>query len=78
MNTEVSLNKQQSRVYMALVSRPGGVTAGELKEELGIMDGRKRISELRAKGLNIVSAYESGVNRFGEPVRFKRYSLKES
>lgn len=77
MNTEMILNKQQSRVYMALLNKPGGVTAGELKEELGIMDGRKRISELRAKGLNIVSAYEHGENRFGETVRFKRYKLKE-
>lgn len=72
---EIKINRQQSRVLEAL-SSPEGTTSGELKDKFGIVDGRKRISELRAKGLNIVDHMETGFNRYGEPTRYKRYRLE--
>ena len=71
---EIRLNRQQCRILAAL-RRPGGITAGEIKDELGIMDGRKRISEIKAKGFNVVSVWEEGHDRYGEPCRYKRYKV---
>ena len=75
MENFLSINRQQKRVLEAL-STPGGTTSGELKDLYGIMDGRKRISELRRMGLTINDRMESGVNRYGEQTHFKRYWLE--
>lgn len=72
---EISINRQQGLILEALQG-PDGITAGELKDRYGIMDGRKRISELRGKGFNITDAYETGINKLGYPTRYKRYRLE--
>lgn len=43
---------------------------------LGIMNYKGRICDLRQLGYNIRTVYESGENRFGEPVRYARYILR--
>ena len=68
-------SRQQLRVLEALKS-PEGITSGELKDEYGIVDGRKRISELRRKGLNITDTWVTLKNRYGEPTRCKVYRLE--
>lgn len=56
----------------------GSITGLEAVRECGVIDYRKRISELRAAGFNIVDEYESGVNRNGAVVRYKRYRFEEA
>lgn len=74
---EITVNRQQGLILEAL-AQPSGTTAGELKDRFGIMDGRKRISELRAKGFLIEDHYETGINKLGLPCRYKRYRLEGS
>ena len=56
---------------------PGGTTNRELLVNYGIMDGRKRISELMAMGYPVIKTWEDGKNRYGEPTRYLRYSIRE-
>lgn len=64
-----------------LLKRDGSVTAGGLMRDCGIGSPRKRLSELKrspvleAEGYEIVDQYEDGYNRYGDPVRYKRYFL---
>lgn len=51
------------------------ITPIESFNELGITKLATRIGELKQKGYNIVDTWDEGVNRFGEDVRFKRYTL---
>ena len=71
----------QLRRTLALLRENGSVTAMELTADCGICSPRKRISELKLSpmldGYEIVDSWEEGHNRFGEPVRYKRYILRE-
>ena len=59
----------------------GSCTAGGLMVMYGIGSPRKRLSELSRSaelqllGLELASERVEGVNRYGEPVTFKRYFL---
>lgn len=52
-----------------------GITALEGFDMFGIMQFPKRIFNLIRQGYNIVSNYETGTNRYGNTVRYKRYYL---
>ena len=71
----------QLRRALVMLKMNGSVTAGELMNVAGMGSPRKRISELKHSpllaGYEIVDQWEEGHNRFGEPVRYKRYFLKE-
>ena len=54
----------------------GGITVREAQEALGMTEVRSRISELVKAGVPIVKKWESGVNKFGDPVRYVRYYLE--
>lgn len=51
------------------------LTVAECRDKLGTTELRKRISQLRQRGYNIVDRWEDGYNRVGVPTRFKRYFL---
>lgn len=53
----------------------GSLTSLEAITEYGIMRLASRVSELRKKGYNIQVKYESGRNRYGEPVSWARYYM---
>lgn len=53
----------------------GSITAYEAIKDLGVMRLASRISDLRRKGYVIKKVTEKGVNRYGEPARWARYSL---
>lgn len=56
----------------------GGITGREAVTECGVCDYRKRISEMRQAGIPIFGVYMSDVNKFGEPVRFKKYYVGQT
>jgi hypothetical protein len=54
----------------------GSITTLEAFTELGISKLTTRISELRAKGFNIIDKQESSKNRWGEVCHYNRYFLE--
>lgn len=54
----------------------GGITPMEAFE-LGITKLSTRISEMRRNGVEFEKQYVKGKNRFGEPVYYMRYSLRD-
>ena len=55
----------------------GGITGIEATNIVHIMDYRKRISEMRRKGINIGDEWQRKTDKNGMPVRYKRYFLIE-
>ena len=53
----------------------GGITPLEALQEYGIMRLASRIHELTVQGYAIKREMVEAKNRFGEPVRYARYSL---
>ena len=54
----------------------GGITTLEAINCYGITRLPARIGELREQGIPITDAWETGENRYGELVRYKRYRLE--
>ena len=56
----------------------GTITPYEAFEKLGCTKLSTRIGELKRQGYNITDEWVEDVNRFGENVRYKRYTLNRS
>lgn len=70
--------KQSCYRVMEYIDTHGSITALEAWTEIGVYDLRTRISEIRKAGFPIIGEYENGKNKYGEPVRFKRYRIGET
>lgn len=55
----------------------GTITPYQAFEQLGITKLSTRISEMRAAGVKIKREMVNDINRYGDPVRYCRYSLEE-
>lgn len=53
-----------------------GITSKEAADMLGIQRLSGRIFDLKRMGLEIVEAWETSKNRYGDIVRYKRYFLR--
>ena len=53
----------------------GSITPYEAFRDLGITKLATRISELISSGMEFNKVIETGVNRYGEQIRYMRYSL---
>lgn len=71
------MKAQHEKILDYLKEHKEGITSLEAFNLYGIMQTPKRIFILRNMGYKILSIGESGVNRFGEPVHYTRYVLKE-
>lgn len=69
--------KQHEKVLEYLRTHKEGMTSKDAFEYLGIIQMPKRIWILKRLGYKINTKMESGVNRFGERVRYTRYTLEE-
>lgn len=67
--------KNQNWLVLQHLVLNGEITSMEAFEMYGITRLAARISELRAFN-NIVTEYETAVNRYGETVRFAKYIYK--
>lgn len=54
-----------------------GITVREANEVLGTTELRKIMSTLRESGYKVITVWEEGENRYGEPVRYKRYFVEK-
>lgn len=55
----------------------GSISSLEAQTEYGIMRAASRVNDLRNMGYDIKTTMEKGRNRYGEPVRYARYTLGE-
>lgn len=53
-----------------------GISPMEAFSELGITKLATRIGEMIRSGVGIVKIWEEGTDRYGEPVRYRRYFLE--
>lgn len=53
-----------------------GITPMDAFHELGITKLATRIGEMTRKGIKITKIWEEGVDRYGDPTRYKRYFLE--
>lgn len=67
------MNRQHERIK-AYIAERGSITQAEATEELGITKLSTRIGEMRRKGYAVNITMEKGVNRYGEPTHFAKYS----
>lgn len=69
------MKKQHEMVLEYLKSHAKGMTSKDAFEKLGIIQMPKRIWILKKLGYKINTKTEKGVNRFGAPVHYTRYTL---
>lgn len=69
--------KQHEMVLEYLKTHANGMTSKDAFEYLGIIQMPKRIWILKRLGYKIKTKTETGVNRFGKPVHYTRYTLVE-
>ena len=75
---ERMIGKSQKERAMMYMEEVGPITSREAVIELGIIDLRKRISELINKdGMKIHKEKVKCQNRFGEKTDYVRYSLED-
>ena len=65
----------QNERIIDYINRFGSITQLEALQDLGVMRLASRISDLRSRGVPIVSDIEEVKNRFGEKCHIKRYRI---
>lgn len=72
-NQEAALS--QSREILRCLQSGLVLTKANAKQLTGAEDYRKRISELRRQGYEILDRWVSGINRYGNHERYKEYYM---
>ena len=67
---------QCDRVLL-FIRRNGSITQDDADRFLGCKRLGARIWDLKKSGIPVESKLEKGVNRFGEPTHYARYSLRK-
>lgn len=65
--------KNQVTLLLEHLITKGSITGRECIEDLGIMNYKGRIADLRRMGFKIKTEWVDGKNRYGKPVRYARY-----
>ena len=66
----------QCTAILEYIRQNGSITGMESVKNLGILNYKARINELREDGWPIVTTYETRVDGAGNRTRFGRYSLR--
>lgn len=67
----------QGERVIEYIKKFGSITPLDAFYDLGITKLATRVSELKRDGYIFEQKYEKAQNRFGEPVHYMRYFLKE-
>ena len=67
----------QKDAIINYIEEHGSITPMDAFEALGITKLATRVSEIIRDGIPVYKSWEEGENRYGEKVRFMRYSLGE-
>lgn len=73
----MALRGNEYKVYLYMTYRNRGITCQECYQYIGTTELRRIIRRLKDKGYNITDIWVEDVNRFGKPVRYKRYFCLE-
>jgi len=73
---KINKPNQRHRVVQ-YIERKGSITSLEAIREIGVISLSSRISELRRQGVDIVTEWVNGRNRYDEQFRVKKYSIKK-
>lgn len=68
----------QSERILNYIKDFGSITPMQAFKDLGITKLATRVSEMSAEGIEFEKEYVTSKNRYGEPVRYMRYSRKEA
>lgn len=68
--------KQTERI-LKYINDFGSITSLQAMQDLGVMRLASRITDLKQAGYEIDSEYVHSKNRYGEPMKYKKYYLKE-
>lgn len=68
--------KQTERI-LKYINDFGSITSLQAMQDLGVMRLASRITDLKQAGYEIDSEFVHSKNRYGEPMKYKRYYLKE-
>ena len=67
--------KQAERI-LKYINDFGSITSLQAMQDLGVMRLASRITDLKQAGYEIDSEYVHSKNRYGEPMKYKRYYMK--
>ena len=68
----------QTEQILEHIQERGSITPLEALKEYGIMRLASRVCDLKRQGYEIERTIETANNRYGEPVWYARYSLREA
>lgn len=66
----------QCQRVLDYIEKHGGITSYQAQKHISVARLASRISELKKQGYPIVYEWVSGVNKYGEKYRAKRYSVE--
>lgn len=66
----------QCEKILNYIKSNGSITPLDALREFGCMRLASRITDIKAQGYDIISKLESNKNRYGDTVRYARYTLK--
>jgi len=67
--------KPQTKRVLEYMKTRGSITGREAFTKLGCTQLASRINELEKEGYIFYKEQKKGVNRYGEAIRYKRYSI---
>ena len=72
------MSENQCRLVLKYINDFGSITTKDAFVDLGCSRLPARISDLKEQGFEFEDRWESGKNRYGRKVSWKRYWLKEN
>ena len=71
------MRSTQCQQIVQYINDFGSITRMEAMYELGVANFGARESDLKKNGITLESKWEHGTNRYGKPIKWKRYWLSE-
>lgn len=65
----------QKEMILRYMAEYGSITPVDALREFGCMRLAARIADIRADGVDVYRIMEKAVNRYGDTVRFARYTI---
>ena len=68
---------KQTEKVLRYMQEFGSITSLQAMQDLGVMRLASRITDLKQSGYDVQSRYIHSKNRYGEPVKYKEYYLRD-
>ncbi len=73
----MSIIQSQCEMMLNHMREHGSITSREAMYDYGIGRASGRVFDLRKRGYDVETTMETGLNRYGIPTRYARYTLAE-